>query len=155
MSFRPLARYIGLYQELMKWKSIQQEFPSPREVYRFISNLQISFRNNQQISFRPLARYIGLYQLNKILSVMQSFGFRPLSRYIGLYQAWNLFNNDDITLFPSPREVYRFISSNNIANGLVSSLSFRPLARYIGLYLSGVVLKATVKSSVSVPSRGI
>ena len=36
--------------------------------------------------------------------------------------------------FPSPLEVYRFISDLQIKKGVIYYDSFRPLSRYIGLY---------------------
>ena len=40
-SFRPLSRYIGLYQNTIASATISFPFPSPLEVYRFISNSAI------------------------------------------------------------------------------------------------------------------
>ena len=61
--------------------------------------------------FRPLARWIGLY-LDEVKNY-DSFAidrFRPLARWIGLYQMKLLNKIKDVTEFPSPREVDRFIS---------------------------------------------
>ena len=37
VGFRPLSRYIGLYHEMDVDDETKLEFPSPLEVYRFIS----------------------------------------------------------------------------------------------------------------------
>ena len=60
--------------------------------------------------FRPLSRYIGLY-LAKTKSVFFLNSFRPLSRYIGLYQIISVCEDIFEDWFPSPLEVYRFISA--------------------------------------------
>ena len=62
--------------------------------------------------------------------VMSNTGFRPLSRYIGLYLARTKNIRSLLKRFPSPLEVYRFISQGCLR-----------------LYLP--------KNQVSVPSRGI
>ena len=85
--FRPLSRYIGLYQK--NYTCINNEFlqfPSPLEVYRFIS-----------VAFP--------------LMLLLLFGFpSPLEvyRFISSNKAKD--ELDDIDTFPSPLEVYRFIS---------------------------------------------
>ena len=66
---------------------------------------------------------------------------------------------DDLTKyviprFPSPLEVYRFISKRNTRTNQ-RSLSFRPLSRYIGLYHSLSEMAVVRTLIVSVPSRGI
>ena len=64
-------------------------------------------------SFRPLSRYIGLYRcLTEDYSKYPN-SFRPLSRYIGLYLNMAFYTYYD-QLFPSPLEVYRFISNSAI-----------------------------------------
>ena len=60
--------------------------------------------------FRPLSRYIGLYPWMKYIVGEKPVSFRPLSRYIGLYLSGNIAGRIELETFPSPLEVYRFIS---------------------------------------------
>ena len=64
--FRPLSRYIGLYQRNTVHKLEADGFPSPLEVYRFISDW-CDNHQGQTLGFRPLSRYIGLYQRKYIV----------------------------------------------------------------------------------------
>ena len=67
---------------------------------------------NRDYCFRPLSRYIGLY-LPTYLKFKTTFGcFRPLSMYIGLYRYSIKINDWELGRFPSPLEVYRFISND-------------------------------------------
>ena len=110
-----------------------KEFPSPLEVYRFISKKQENKEVYHAPCFRPLSRYIGLYLTEEDFNEHLKYCFRPLSRYIGLYLKNTTRWGFGCTLFPSPLEVYRFIS---IEMALVVNvgIGFRPLSRYIGLY---------------------
>ena len=84
--FRPLSRYIGLYQNTIASATISFPFPSPLEVYRFISNSAIDTIKTLKGRFpSPLEvyRFISLLKLQELLK--KNFCFRPLSRYIGLY----------------------------------------------------------------------
>ena len=86
ISFRPLSRYIGLYHGGVLPNTGEKEgFPSPLEVYRFISR-------------------------EKVMNTYFIVGFRPLSRYIGLYHIRVVKDKFQPNMFPSPLEVYRFIS---------------------------------------------
>ena len=63
------------------------------------------------MSFRPLSRYIGLYpDTEEDFYKQLEEGFRPLSRYIGLYHELEELIAERRGAFPSPLEVYRFIS---------------------------------------------
>ena len=64
------------------------KFPSPLEVYRFISGKHLTIDIRLCGSFRPLSRYIGLYHVYMYVMKEILGCFRPLSRYIGLY-PWN------------------------------------------------------------------
>ena len=61
------------------------KFPSPLEVYRFISGKHLTIDIRLCGSFRPLSRYIGLYHVYMYVMKEILGCFRPLSRYIGLY----------------------------------------------------------------------
>ena len=58
VSFRPLSRYIGLYQDGSVDAYVQStfEFPFPLEVIRFISVLSGRLKKKVEVSFRPLSR---------------------------------------------------------------------------------------------------
>ena len=60
--------------------------------------------------------------------------YRPLSKYIGLYQTYKYNKGTFRRLFPSPLEVDRFISAEELKRQEAFISGFRPLARYIGLY---------------------
>ena len=92
VGFRPLSRYIGLYHEV-----IVKEVKEKKQ------------------RFRPLSRYIGLYQGMSVWHSAKSTSFRPLSRYIGLYLDEGELNQWKKQPFPSPLEVYRFISNFQLA----------------------------------------
>ena len=81
-------------------------------------------------------------------------GFRPLSRYIGLYHIRVVKDKFQPNMFPSPLEVYRFISGME-TKLYEFILSFRPLSRYIGLYQEFEEQVNELLKIVSVPSRGI
>ena len=55
---REVYRFIS--KNLNSVTQTQNLFPSPREVYRFISN-EVFSDKAEKLGFRPLARYIGLY----------------------------------------------------------------------------------------------
>ena len=86
-SFRPLSRYIGLYPIEAEFTEIEQnEFPSPLEVYRFISkNIKHSTILLKQFP-SPLEVYRFISRLEWIENNLEN-SFRPLSRYIGLYHG--------------------------------------------------------------------
>ena len=85
MSSRPLARWIGLYQNSREdIIGGAGKFPSPLEVNRFISD------------------YKNLYEILLM-------GFRPLTRWIGVYRL-KAEMNSSVYQLPSPLEVNRFIS---------------------------------------------
>ena len=107
--FRPLSRYIGLYQNTIASATISFPFPSPLEVYRFISNSAIDTIKTLKGRFpSPLEVYRFISVFNSLLSFFK-------------------------LLFPSPLEVYRFISIF-VVHCHSCYLGFRPLSRYIGLY---------------------
>ena len=93
----PLEVYRFISKKTKSSSITQQWFPSPLEVYRFISRIKLQgcFKNHMFPSPLEVYRFISVDIVN---DTMFSGCFRPLSRYIGLYQAWNLFNNDDITV---------------------------------------------------------
>ena len=103
------------------------KFPSPLEVYRFIS--QFPKRNCRNYLFpSPLEVYRFISELGQLVANKFN-GFRPLSRYIGLYLS-------------------KWQSGEDLTGG------FRPLSRYIGLYQT-MMKFLILQHLVSVPSRGI
>ena len=74
-------------------------FPSPLEVYRFISVFAHQRLTNGQPSFRPLSRYIGLYLVLLEMRLRYEKGFRPLSKLIGLYQVKDYLDKYGLTSF--------------------------------------------------------
>ena len=85
-SFRPLSRYIGLYQSDWIYAQLDMnEFPSPLEVYRFIS-YDKAFTN---------------YKYDRFPSPLEVYRFISMKMQV---------TNYTLTRFPSPLEVYRFIS---------------------------------------------
>ena len=129
ISFRPLSRYIGLYHGGVLPNTGEKEgFPSPLEVYRFISGMETK-----------------LYEF--ILS------FRPLSRYIGLYQEFEEQVNELLKIVSVPsRGIQVYIAKSSEVKFIV--MCFRPLSRYIGLYRN-ITFNRLICTVVSVPSRGI
>ena len=90
------------------------------------------------VGFRPLSRYIGLYHIRVVKDKFQPNMFpSPLEVYRFISRSDCEGSQREETTFPSPLEVYRFIS---LANVFVTSIKgcFRPLSRYIGLYQSSI-----------------
>ena len=86
-------------------------FPSPLEVYRFISQCLYSHVLPKRKRFRPLARWIGLYHSSGNFTPYSKWfpSLRKVGRFISLetimtIQKW--------IEFPSPCEVSRFISAD-------------------------------------------
>ena len=59
--FRPLARWIGSYIKLLFSCICSPQFPSPREVDRFLY-IAKNVLKDSYTGFRPLARWIGSYK---------------------------------------------------------------------------------------------
>ena len=84
-------------------------FPSPLEVDRFISKEEVVENFNPE-GFRPLSRYIGLY-----LNFIQS-GRLPNGEFPSPFEVYEFISdmkdvtNNFLETFPSPLGVYRFIS---------------------------------------------
>ena len=104
-------RFISILKKIQKGGHVSW-FPSPLEVYRFIS-LSVDFKKGVFNGFRPLARFIGLYQKSWLERYSWLTSFRPLSRYIDLYPSKEQYDSVNVGEFPSPLEVYRFISICN------------------------------------------
>ena len=106
MSFRPLARYIGLYQTIADLiaEGIVSKFPSPREVNRFISAAPTSVVKEGDTMF-PSPLEVDWF-ISKVTISAPTFS----------------------DMFPSPLEVDRFISfwGLTMENFIIS---YRPLSR--------------------------
>ena len=179
MGFRPLARYIGLYHIMADGSRVDDlTFPSPLEVYRFISNARMSFGSGYYVSvpsrgiqvyimskqkrmerlharYRPLSRYIGLYHYEQSTDLLKRQCFRPLSRQIGLYHDWCLTNSFLVYSVSVPsRGTQVYILLQPLKANSVKEINYRPLSS-IQAYICLVRNTRSCYCSVTVPSQGI
>ena len=107
---REVDRFISDYKEAQD--SILKQFSSPLEVDRFMSK-QNRLILYSRLCFRPLSRYIGLYHARIEISGALRQQVTVPSRGGQGYIERTTMEDKKIILFPSPREVHRFISRTN------------------------------------------
>ena len=88
MSFRPLARQIGLYPQVAGKITVTpiQQFPSPLEVIGLYQKTVRTVKAHVK-KFPSPREVIGLYHGLMMLGNSSLVNFRPLSRNISLYQS--------------------------------------------------------------------
>ena len=139
MSFRPLARQIGLYPQVAGKITVTpiQQFPSPLEVIGLYQKTVRTVKAHVKKFPSPLEEH-------KFISIVTIFnpqprlaGFRPLARYIGLYQTVRSLELSSLMGISVPsrgKQVYILKVVSLAFQKYVSC--FRPLARQISLYLN-------------------
>ena len=102
-----MDRFISHLKTINKFN--HRQFPSPLEVYRFISLMLSMVCLKFKSCFRPLSRYIGLYRADGFDAKFKEFKFPSppeVDRFISVEKK----DPSKDPAFPSPLEVDRFIS---------------------------------------------
>ena len=174
-SFRPLSRWIGLYQDIhyyMEFVDCYRPLPRYIGLYRCIGRkekpkypmvfvpsrgIQVYIYNSKTrkirhlvfVPFRGAQVYIQLaITLNQVKS-----SFRPLARQIGLYLIQRKQPLSLLRQLPSPLEVNKFISHYmTILRRFPMQISVP--SRGIQVYIRWIFYKYSCSVQVSVPSRG-